>query len=81
MSFPKSMGAKKRTMPAFLINAMSTSASFADASASPAVKTTWSSLAEAPEVVLSRRAARLLSSVSSSLRLQACPRMRSEAEG
>jgi hypothetical protein len=63
------------------MNAISTSASFAEARASPAVKTTWSSLLEASEVVLERRAARLLSRVDSSLRLQAWPEIRSEADG
>ena len=75
------MGAKKRTMPACLMKVMSTSASLADASASPAVKTTWSSWFDLFEVVLSSRAARLLSSVASSARLQAWPWILAEAEG
>jgi hypothetical protein len=68
-------------MPACLIKAMSTSASLAEARASPAVKTTWSSGFEALSVVLSRRAARLVSSDASSFKLQAWPEIRDEAEG
>ena len=65
------MGAKKRTMPALRMKGRSTSASGAEARASPAVKTTWSSLLELWAVVLSRRAARFISRVDSSARSHA----------